>query len=184
MSAAPAPLSRVEERALSALDEDALIADLVDLVRVPSVTGTAEESELQHRQAAALIELGADVDAWKFDLPALTAHPDFPGIEAERSEGYGVVASFGAPAGAGAEMPALVLQGHVDVVPTGDLTRWRNGDPYSAEITGDGPNRVLHGRGACDSSAHLPCTPWSARRTAAWVLLPPCCAATGARLPC
>jgi acetylornithine deacetylase len=139
-------LTATESRLLTALDEEALVQSLAGLVRVPSVTGTAAESQVQHQQAAELAGYGLDVDTWKLDLDELRAHPSFPGTEAERSEGYGVVATL---AGDADSSPALVLQGHVDVVPTGDRSRWTNADPFSAAIT-DG---VLHGRGACDMKA-------------------------------
>lgn len=137
-------ISPTEARILDCLDEDALVESLIDLVRVPSITGSDEESSLQHSAATRLVELGLDVDAWKFDLDALGSRPDFPGTEAARVEGYGLVATFG-----GEGTPALVLQGHVDVVPTGDLDKWRDHDPFSAAISGN----VLHGRGACDMKA-------------------------------
>lgn len=137
-----------EQRVLDAIDEQALVQEVVDLIRVPSITGTDAESELQHRHAGQLRELGFEVDAWKFDLDDLYAHPDFPGIEAERHEGYGVVGTIGGAGGQDAD-PALVLQGHVDVVPTGDLEKWVNRDPWSGAIA-DG---VIHGRGACDMKA-------------------------------
>lgn len=137
-----------EQRVLDAIDEQAVVQEVVDLIRVPSITGTDAESELQHRHAGQLRELGFEVDAWKFDLDDLYAHPDFPGIEAERHEGYGVVATIGGASGQDAD-PALVLQGHVDVVPTGDLEKWVNRDPWSGAIA-DG---VIHGRGACDMKA-------------------------------
>jgi acetylornithine deacetylase len=49
----------------------------------------------------------------------------------------------------GEGVPALVLQGHVDVVPTGDLAKWPGRDPFSGTISGN----TLHGRGACDMKA-------------------------------
>jgi len=137
-------LTRAEERVLAAIDDQALVRELIDLIRVPSVTGTDAESDLQHRAAGQLTELGFSVDAWKLDLPALEAHPDFPGTEAPRGEGYGVVGALG-----GDGVPALVLQSHVDVVPTGDLDKWVDRDPFSGEVR-DG---VVHGRGACDMKA-------------------------------
>lgn len=140
----PKELSNAEVRVLDAIDDTALVAELVDLIRVPSVTGTDAESELQHRHAGQLTELGFQVDAWKLDLAELAGHPDFPGTEAPRAEGYGVVGSYG-PEG----LPALVLQGHVDVVPTGDLDKWDGGDPWSGAIRGN----IIHGRGACDMKA-------------------------------
>jgi acetylornithine deacetylase len=137
-------LSPVENRLLDALDEDALVADLVRLVQVPSVTGTDAESELMAWAAAAVANRDLDVDHWKIDLEALRAHPDFPGTEAPRHEAYGLVATT-----PGEGLPALVLQGHVDVVPIGDPVRWGPLDPFGARIA-DG---VLHGRGACDMKA-------------------------------
>jgi acetylornithine deacetylase len=136
--------TRAERRVLDAIDERALVADLVEMLRVPSITGTDAESELQHVQAQRLARLGFEVDAWQLDLDGLAAHPDHPGTEAPRTEGHGVVGTLG-PAGT----PALVLQGHVDVVPTGDLDRWRDRDPFSGAIH-DG---AVHGRGACDMKA-------------------------------
>jgi len=152
MTDSQAGVSDVEARVLDAIDETALVQHLVDLIRVPSVTGTDAESELQHRHAAELAELGFDVDTWKLDLQELSAHPEFPGMEAERTEGYGVVGVLGGSASpdvAPDGMPALVLQGHVDVVPTGDLDKWVDRDPWSGAII-DG---VVHGRGACDMKA-------------------------------
>lgn len=142
-------ISEAESRILDAIDETALVQELVDLIRVPSVTGTDAESDLQHRHADQLRELGFAVDAWKFDLDDLYAHPDFPGIEAERHEGYGVVGTIGGETAGPDAAPALVLQGHVDVVPTGDLDKWVDRDPWSGAIR-DG---IVHGRGACDMKA-------------------------------
>src|SRR5690606_26442264 len=89
------PFTPTEAAALDALDEQALVQRLVDLVQAPSITGSAVESERQHAHAQALRELGGSVDAWKLDLDALREHPDFPGTEAPRREGYGVVGTFG-----------------------------------------------------------------------------------------
>ncbi|WP_433441382.1 ArgE/DapE family deacylase [Nonomuraea sp. CA-141351] len=136
----------VEARVLNAIDEAETVNLLAETVRVPSVTGTDAESELQHRFARLLTEAGMDVDVWKLDLAGLTGRPGFPGTEAPRTEGYGVVAVT-----EGEGTPALALQGHVDVVPTGDLAKWEGSDPFAARITGD----VLHGRGACDMKAGL-----------------------------
>ena len=143
---AASDLAPAETRVLDALDEAELVATLVELVRVPSVTGTDAESDLQHTVARWCDEAGLEVDTWSLDLDALRSDSDFPGTEAERAEGYGVV---GTTAGEG--VPGLVLQGHVDVVPVGDVMRWPGAQPFSAQIV----NGVLHGRGACDMKAGL-----------------------------
>lgn len=137
-------LTRAEASVLAAIDAQGLVDDLVAMIRIPSVTGSDAESDLQHWQAGRLAELGFDVDTWKLDLADLAAHPDYPGTEAPRVEGYGVVGVWG-PAG----MPALVLQGHVDVVPTGDLDNWDDRNPWSGVIR----HNAVHGRGACDMKA-------------------------------
>ena len=133
-----------ESDVLRHLDEDALVEDLASLVRVPSMGGTDAEVEVQDLCADILRGEGADVDRWDLDLDELMADPWFPGTEAPRTQGVGVV---GTTAGEGA--PALVLQGHLDVVPPGDPETWQGTDPFSAEIRGN----ALYGRGACDMKA-------------------------------
>ncbi|WP_327581601.1 ArgE/DapE family deacylase [Nonomuraea sp. NBC_00507] len=140
------PISAVEARVLDAIDDAVTVSLLAEAVRVPSVTGTDAESELQHWCARLLTEADLDVDVWKLDLGTLKEMAGFPGTEAPRVEGYGVV---GVTEGEGE--PALILQGHVDVVPTGDPAKWQGNDPFTPRITGD----VLHGRGACDMKAGL-----------------------------
>ncbi len=137
-------LTAEEAAALAAIDEEALARTLLELLAVPSVTGTAAESELQHQLASRLDPLGLEVDLWSMDLPALRAHSDFPGTEAPRDEGWGLVATTPD----GGDGPTMILQGHVDVVPPGDLARWV-GDPFTPRVTGD----VVHARGACDMKA-------------------------------
>ena len=139
----PSPL---ESRVLESIDEQRLVDSLVSMIQRPSITGTSAESDLQHEHATALETAGLDVDAWKFDLDELRSHPDYPGEEASRTEGFGLVGV------SGDGHPALILQGHIDVVPTGDLENWPEGDPFSGHITGSGRG-VLHGRGACDMKA-------------------------------
>ena len=130
----------------------AMIEDVRDLVRIPSVGGTDAENEAQAAMARRLREGGLDVDHWPIDLDELSAHPDFPGAEVHRAEAWGLV---GRLAGEG-DGPALLLNGHVDVVPTGDPDAW-SGDPYSGALR-DGR---LHGRGACDMKAGLLAAHWA-----------------------
>ncbi|MGI5255490.1 ArgE/DapE family deacylase [Actinacidiphila glaucinigra] len=119
---------------------------LLELLAVPSVTGSAAESELQHLLARHLEKLDLNVDLWSMDLPTLRAEPAYPGAEAPRNEAWGLVGSTKESE----EGPTLILQGHADVVPPGDLTQWA-GDPFVPRVSGD----VVHGRGACDMKAGL-----------------------------
>jgi len=116
-------------------------------VRIPSVGGTDAEVEVQEVAAGLLRDLDADVDRWDIDLDEITADPWFPGAEVSREHAVGVVGTF--PGQDADAAPALVLQGHLDVVPPGDPDSWLGSDPFSAEIR-DG---ALFGRGACDMKA-------------------------------
>ena len=133
-----------EARALQAVDVADAVAMLVELTRVPSVSGSDAEVEIQHRLAKKLSDLDLDVDLWRFDLPSLQRQPDFPGAERPRTEAWGLVGTLH---GDTAE-PSLVLQGHVDVVPPGDLSKWST-PPFEPFVAGG----ELHARGACDMKA-------------------------------
>lgn len=134
-------LSAVELAVLAAIDDTAIIEDLRSLVRIPSVDGTAAESDVQAWCARRLAGLGFTVDHWQLDLDELRADAGFPGMEVERDQAWGCVATVGP-----GTTPGLILNGHVDVVPPGDLALWPDGDPFSARIA-DG---VMWGRGTCD----------------------------------
>jgi acetylornithine deacetylase len=126
---------------LAAVDDAQVIEDLRDLVRIPSVDGAAAETDVQAWCARRLEELGLTVDHWRIDLPEVTADPEFPGMEVDRTEAWGCVGTLG-----GSATPGLILNGHVDVVPPGDLGLWPDGDPFSARVA-DG---MMWGRGTCD----------------------------------
>lgn len=134
----------LESFVLDHLDEDALVEDLATLVRLPSVAGSEAEVEVQDVCAEILRSQAAVVDRWEIDLAELQEDPWFPGSEAHRDQAVGVVGMT-----PGSDIPGLVLQGHLDVVPPGDPETWGGADPFSAEIR-DG---ALHGRGACDMKA-------------------------------
>jgi acetylornithine deacetylase len=140
-----ADLTGTEARVLDAIDEVWLVDRLSRLIAVPSVGGTAEESEVQHLLADWLEELDCAVDRWPIDLAEAATAPDAPGQEVVRTEAWGVV---GTAAAAEDGVPALVFSGHTDVVPPGDLSLWP-GDPFVPRLA-DG---AVHGRGACDMKA-------------------------------
>ena len=148
-------------RLLDYLDEHAgdIVADLVDLVRVPSVSGSAEENDIQHLLGGRLDELGLEVDSWEINLADMLAAADFPGMEVERTEGWGIVARLPGSGDGG----SLLLDAHVDVVPAGDLSTWGPAGPFGAAIRGDD----VHGRGTCDMKAGLVASLWVLRACAA-----------------
>jgi acetylornithine deacetylase len=145
MTHARADLTRLEARVVDAVDEQWAVNRLSAMVAVPSVGGTPAESEVQHLLAGWLDELGCDVDTWRIDLDEAATAADAPGQEVERTEAWGAVGTVPA---AESGPPALILSGHTDVVPPGDLSLW-DGDPFVPRIAGGD----LHGRGACDMKA-------------------------------
>ncbi|MGY1702803.1 ArgE/DapE family deacylase [Geodermatophilus sp. SYSU D00766] len=142
-----ADLTPTEAAVLDAVDETAAVDLLCRLVAVPSVGGSAAESEVQALVAAELDGLGCDVDRWAIDLAAAATAPDAPGQEVDREEAWGVVGTL---PGRVEGDPALVLCGHSDVVPTGDRALW-GGDPFVPRLAGG----AVHGRGACDMKGGL-----------------------------
>jgi acetylornithine deacetylase len=130
-------LTRREAEVLNRIDGGALITDLSALIAIESLGGA--ETPAQEWMAARLSQLGLEVDTWDIDFGALRQHPAFS-MEVPRNHGRGVVGTFGDGAG-----PALILNGHVDVVPIGDVTQWTV-PPFVATIR-DGQ---VFGRGACD----------------------------------
>jgi acetylornithine deacetylase len=139
----------VAPRVLEALDASlrSLLDEIAEVVRIPSVSGTDAENEIQQVLADRLRRSGYDeVDHWPVDLDGLRADAAFPGMEVDRREAWGLV---GRVAGSG-DGPTLMLNGHVDVVPIGDADAWAA--PPFAAVRRDGR---LHGRGACDMKAGL-----------------------------
>ena len=122
------------------MDETALVTTLCELIAIPSVGGTPAETDIQHLLADRLAGLGLAVDLWPIDLADLRARADFPGEEVDRALAWGLVGTHRPD-----ERPSLILQGHVDVVPPGDLTRWSDG-PFAPAVR----NGRVVGRGACD----------------------------------
>lgn len=115
-----------------------------DLVRIPSVTG--EETPAQRFLTDRLQDWGLHVDLWIPERGEVAGHPAFcdDGFPIERAN---VVARWGEGDPARA---ALILNGHMDVVPVGDLSRW-DGDPFEGGIH----DNVLRGRGSCDMKGGL-----------------------------
>jgi acetylornithine deacetylase len=129
-----------------------LLEDVSRFVSVPSVSGAAEEHVAQADMARRLRNGGLDVDHWAIDVAALSADPEFPGMEVERSEAWGVVGRLPGSGGG----PTLMLNGHVDVVPVGDPDAWST-DPFGGSIADD---RIV-GRGAADMKAGLLAAHWA-----------------------
>jgi acetylornithine deacetylase len=146
-------MNNTEQRVLDALDTDAMLAFLAELVAIPSLDGTPEENAAQELCAAQMRSVGLDVDVWEIDFEALRRHPAFC-WEVERPRGLGVVGRMGEERGG----RSLILNGHVDVVPAGDLSLWRS-DPWRATIA----EGKVYGRGALDMKGGVCCAIFAAK---------------------
>ena len=132
-------LTGAARRAADAVDPTAAIADLANLVRTPSVTGS--ERAVTDLVAKILSDIGCRVERVETDPAAFArTDPDWPGEEMPRTDLPVVFGRLGRPGGR-----RLLLVGHTDVVPIGEPATWTV-DPWGAEII-DGH---LHGRGSCD----------------------------------
>jgi acetylornithine deacetylase len=123
-----------------------MVEDVAAMVRVPSVSGSDAENEAQQLFSERMSGAGLETDYWRIDLDELVGLADFPGMEVPRREAWGLV---GRLAGNG-DGPTLMLNGHIDVVPTGDPEAWAV--PPFAAVERDGR---LFGRGTCDMKAGL-----------------------------
>ena len=144
-------LTMLEAEVVARIDVDVILDDLAAMVGLRPVGGAPGEVAVQQWAAGRLGALGLDVDTWEVDLAGEAADPGFPGMEVARERMLGVVGTWGgadprARSGADpADSPGLVLCGHTDVVPPGDLARWER-DPFEL-VVDDG---VARGRGVCD----------------------------------
>jgi acetylornithine deacetylase len=126
-------------------ESDRAIALLQDLVRIPSITG--EEIQVQSFLSKELARLNLEVKECASTLDQLSKHPAFSndGLPLE-----GRSSLVGRWRGTDKDGRSLILNGHVDVVPPGDLKAWAD-SPWSGHIR-DGQ---LYGRGACDMKGGL-----------------------------
>ena len=124
--------------AIRAIDTHRIEADLRELIRIPSITGS--EEAVQDVIERLFGEIGLTTERIETDPVAFASDPDFPGSEMPRTSLPVVVGRLGRPGGR-----RLLLVGHVDVVPPGDLTTW-SVDPWAGDVR-DGR---MYGRGACD----------------------------------
>jgi len=121
------------------------ISFLKDIVRAPSLRG--EEAGVQTLVADALTARGYEVETYKVDREELRTHPTYSPATIDYADTFNV---------SGRKTPerqtgrSLILNAHVDVVPTADPAAWTH-PPFSATRVGD----WLYGRGAGDMKAGL-----------------------------
>ena len=124
---------------------DSQMAFTMDLMRHASLRG--QEAEAQISLYAALEERGYAMDRWAIDVDAIQDHPGFSPVKVDYTNALNVVASHRPRNRQGR---SLILNGHIDVVPTGPLEMWTH-PPFEPRIEAD----WLYGRGGGDMKAGL-----------------------------
>lgn len=125
--------------------EPLMVDTLSDLVRIPSITGNEKDAQLH--LAKMLEGLGLEVDVWSPAKAELEKHPAFCDDGYPLGDRPVVVARW---KGSDPTARSLILNGHMDVVPTGDDRAWTGG-PWSGDVRDD----RLWGRGSCDMKGGL-----------------------------
>jgi len=109
------------------------------LVQERSTRG--DESKAQAIIIEKLREIGLELDIWEIGGVELTSHPIY---RSDRKNFKGNPNVIGVLKGMGGGR-SIILNGHIDVVPEGDLDEWEE-DPFSGIIQ----NGRLYGRGSSD----------------------------------
>ncbi len=140
------------------IDPQQVAADLIDLIQIPSVGGSAAEIQIQQSLAARWRDEGLAVTTTEVDPADLQTHRDYPGNEVARKLLVNVVARLPGTGGG----RSLLLLGHTDVVPARDERRWQQA-PFAPAVS-DGPTgtRII-GRGSADMKSGMVAA-WSAIR--------------------
>ena len=134
-------MGEVQQKVESYIDthKNEAIAFLQKLVQQPSLQGN--EKGVQAIVIEKLNQLNLKVDCWDPEYKVLSANPYF--VESRKSyEGSPNVVGVYKGVGGG---KSIILNGHIDVVPEGDKSKWQF-DPFSGQIM----NGKMYGRGTTD----------------------------------
>jgi acetylornithine deacetylase len=143
MTATTPSMAEIIDAADKLADES--VEMLSDLVRLDSTLGS--ERGAQDYMARAYERLGLSVDKFEVDIDAIGDHPGFSPVDWSYSGKENVVGTHRAQTNAGR---SLILNGHIDVVPTGPADMWTT-PPFEPAVR-DGR---LYGRGSGDMKAGL-----------------------------
>ena len=132
--------------------EDGFPAQLAftkELVGHPSVRG--QEQSAQDFIHRSLGERGYAMDRWAIDVGEIENHPGFSPVTVSYENTFNVVGTHRPRGDAKTQTGrSVILNGHVDVVPTGPVDMWQQ-PPFAPRVDGD----WLVGRGSGDMKAGL-----------------------------
>jgi acetylornithine deacetylase len=134
-------------RILKAVDDgfDQQLSFLADLTRLPSLRG--QEAPAQDFMTRAFRDRGLTVDRWKIEVEDIQHLPGFSPVVVSYDDAWNVVGSHRPQSPKG---KSLILNGHIDVVPTGPVEMWSR-PPFEPHVS-DG---WMYGRGVGDMKAGL-----------------------------
>lgn len=137
----------IATRILDAVDRrfDEQIQFTSALTALPSLRG--QEATAQDFMARAYRERGLTVDRWKINVADIENLPGFSPVAVSYDDAWNVV---GAHRPENPKGKSLILNGHIDVVPTGPLDMWTT-PPFAPRVE----NGWLYGRGSGDMKAGL-----------------------------
>lgn len=124
---------------------EAQIALTQELVRFPSLRG--QEHTAQDFLHQEMSRRGLVMDRWAIDVAEIESHPGFSPVKVDYANAFNVVGTHRPRDDVGR---SLILNGHIDVVPTGPLDMWSR-PPFDPWRDGD----WLYGRGSGDMKAGL-----------------------------
>lgn len=143
-------MAELAQKIASTVDasREQLVAFLQRLVQTPSLPG--QEQQAQHFVADKLRSLGLSVSVLASEWDDLKDHPAFCDDGVPFRERLNVVGHWAGTARRAntSKARSLILNGHMDVVPTSSETLWSD-SPWSGAIRGG----KLYGRGSCDMKA-------------------------------
>ena len=120
-------------------NKDKAIKLLKQLVQEDSISGN--ESKAQAIVVEKLRELELDLDIWEPAIDELKDHPYFISARENFNGSPNIVATLKGTSGG----KSMILNGHIDVVPEGNIQQWTY-PPYGAIVK----DNKLYGRGATD----------------------------------
>ncbi len=115
------------------------ISFLQKMIQQPSVQGN--EKGVQEIVIEKLKQLQLEVDVWDPKFEELEKHPYFIPSRKNYVDSPNVVGVLKGQGGG----KSIILNGHIDVVPEGDVTKWKQ-PPFSGHIE----NNKMYGRGTTD----------------------------------
>ena len=139
-------MANLKNQIASAADasQDEIISFIQTLVQSPSLAN--DEADVQSIVLNKLKSLGLEAEKVPVHFDELMDNPAFNDDGYSADSRYNVLGHWENPGNG----KSLILNGHVDVVPTGDEKLWSE-SPWSGKVE----HGKLYGRGSCDMKAGL-----------------------------